>query len=312
MKVQRLDKTFIYKRKINFKNIDIYDINKINLISNLLNEEINNTFIDQFEYVSFVLNNKSKYNINSGCVSQIKHLKSVLKKHEIITYPVSTKASNFSTELGDKIIKEAHMFLIYPTIKNNKLLFNIIDPGLRVKNIVSFYDKSDSVNYKYLNTGLINVKYINKEYPYSLNINKRLNYEHHEINTNVSFEFNTYFETIDLNNYDKKAFEVIYSLKLMNYPKDNDKYIYIRSKIFDKTIDIFTCKIKHTFTYDELSNKNKKELNKIFNPYFINTNISKYRFYKFINCIYLLIHNREEYIEKVINKDFLEDYKKRV
>ena len=237
MEIRRYDNSIIKKRKINLKNLDIYDKDKINLAIKYLNEEIENSFVSHFDYISYILNNKkdtfSSCNKYTGCVTACKKLKKQLNKIGLRTYFVSCVANCFSNKIGDELIKEGHVFLVYPSKRNNRLYFTIFDPGFRNTNVISFYDQENSKEYSYLCEGIIKSKFIenNTYYPYTLNANKRINYKHEVIDANMNWNFNPYYETLNIDEFNEKLYHVMFSLKLMNYPKDINKYICIRSNI---------------------------------------------------------------------------------
>ena len=316
MEIRRYDNSIIKKRKINLENLDIYDEEKIKLAIKYLNEEIENSFVSHFDYISYILNNKkdkfSSCNRNTGCVTACKNLKKRLNKLGLKTYFVSCKANVFSNKTGNSLIKEAHVFLIYPSLKNNKLYFTIFDPGFRSTNVISFYDKENSKEYPYLSGGIIKSVFIknNFNYPYTLTANKRINYKHEVIDANINWEFNPYYETLNIDGFNEKLYHVMFSLKLMNYPKDINKYICIRSKILEKSIDIYTLSDIKTYSFKELSKLDKNEIRSFFKPYFIKSNLSINKLNKFIESIFLLIHDSDTYIKQIIDPKVIEEYEK--
>jgi hypothetical protein len=95
----------------------------------------------------------------------------------------------------------------------------------------------------------------------------------------------------------------------MNYPKNISKYICIRSKVLEKTIEIYTIHKKKIFSFEELTPLTLKQIEKLFFPYFKNSNLEYSKFKRFTNNIFLLIHNIDEYISKEIDLKVIEEYK---
>jgi ABC-type Zn uptake system ZnuABC Zn-binding protein ZnuA len=143
----------IKKRKINLKNLEPYNKEKIKLAQQRLNQVIENSFVSHFDNVTYFFQKQknkdikfSKFNKNTGCISECKKLKKELKDIGIKTYFVSCNANGFSNKSGDNLVKEAHVFLINPSQRNGKIYFTIFDPGFRMTNPISFFNKTNSPN----------------------------------------------------------------------------------------------------------------------------------------------------------------------
>ena len=316
MEIRRSDNSVIKKRKRNFKNIEPYNELKVKQAIKYLNNEITNGITSNFDNITYALQKKNKttkfatYNKNTGCISSCKRLKKELSKLGLKTYFVSCKATDFSNPAGNEFVKEAHVFLVYPSLKNNKLYFTIFDPGFRVTDIISFYDGKDSIKYPYLSQGTINAKYIpnNIDYPYEIVTNKRINYKHEIIDANIHWGFNPYYETLNIDDYNEKLYHAMFSLKLMNYPKDINKYLCIRSKILEKTLEIYTINEYKVYSFKELSLLTQQELKNVFKKYFIQAEISIKELNKFSKNIFLLIHNIDTYINQIIIPSVIKEY----
>lgn len=318
MEIKRSDNSIIKKRKINFKTIDSYDEYKIKQAIEYLNNEITHNFVSHFDNISYVLQQKndknakfSNYNKNTGCISDCKRLKKKLSKIGLKTYFVSCKANGFSNPAGDALVKEAHMFLVYPSLKNEKIYFTIFDPGFRNTNVISFYDCQNSLKYSYLSQGIVKVNFVENDidYPYELTVNKRINYKHEITDANIHWSFNPYYETININDYNEKLYHAMFSLKLMNYPSDLNKYICIRSKLLEKTIEIYTINKCKTYSFKQLSYFNQQQLKSIFKEYFVQADLPIKELNKFAKNIFLLIHNIDIYINCVIDSKVIEEYR---
>lgn len=318
MEIKRNDNSFIKKRKINFNNIDTYDKGKIRQATKCLNNQVTNNFVSHFDNINYVLQHKndssvkfSNYNKNTGCISDCKRLKKQLSKIGLKTYFVSCKANGFSNSAGDDFVKEAHVFLIYPSLKNGKIHFTIFDPGFRFTNVISFYDGQGSLKHSHLHQGIAKVNFIqkNSDYPYELTVNKRVNYRREILDANIHWEFNPYYETLNINDYNEKLYHAMFSLKLMNYPNDLSKYICIRSKILEKTLEIYTFNKYKTYSYEQLSVFTPKQIKNIFKQYFLQAEICNKELNKFAKNVSLLIHNVDLYINSVIDHQVIDEYK---
>lgn len=317
MKIKRNDNSIIKKRKINLENLETYDDNKIKQAVECLNSEITNNFISHFDNIAYTFKKRndrnhkfSNYNKNTGCISDCKRLKKKLSKIGLKTYFVSCKANGFSNPAGDSLIKEAHVFLIYPTLKNEKVYFTIFDPGFRITKIISFYDGQNSPKYSYLSKGIVKVNFVenNTEYPYELSVNKRINYKHEIAGANIHWSFNPYYETLNIDDYNEKLYHAMFSLKLMNYPHNINNYICIRAKVLEKTLEIYTINKCKIYTFKQLSNYNQQQIKNIFKEYFFEAKIPAEELNKFSKNIFLLIHNVDIYINSIIDPRVIKDY----
>lgn len=314
MKIIRDNNSIIKKRKINLDKLPIYDDKKIQIAIKMLNQTIEESFISHFNYISYALKEENNCKITtflktSGCISDCKRLKTKLKKLGIETYYVSCQANGFSNPAGDLLVKEAHVFLVSPSLKNNQIYFTIFDPGFRMNNVIQFYDTQNSSEVIYEKEGIVKAIYIdNQNYPYKLTVNKRINYKRQISPASIEWNFNPYYQTLNINEFNEQLYQAMFSLKLMNYPQNLDKYICIRSKILEKSIEIYTPKKNQIMFYSELSLLTKKQLKNIFKKDFLDANLTQQQLTEFINNLYILIHNSDTYIKKIINSKVIEDY----
>lgn len=311
MKINRENNTIIKKRKINLQRLEKYDQNKINLATQYLKREISTSYVSHFNNVSYLLGKTTVFSTkNSGCINECQKLKKELKKLGLKTYFVSCQANGFSNPAGDFFVKEAHVFLIYPSLRNNKVYFIIFDPGFRLDNPISFYDSCNSNAIKYLSEGTAKVIFNNKsDYPYELVVNKRINYKHQVSPANIHWKFNPYYETLNIEHFNEQLYHAMFSLKLMNYPDDLDKYICINARIIDNTIEVYTALKNEIFSFKELFSLSKSELKHIFEPYFKNASLTDEQLNEFLTNLFLLIHNTQDYISTIISSEVVNDYK---
>lgn len=233
-----------------------------------------------------------------------------IKKIGLETYFVSCRANGFSNPAGDFFVKEAHVFLVYPSLRNSKIYFTIFDPGFRLNSPMSFYDSCDSDSIRYLSDGVAKVIFNNElKSPYELVVDKRINYKHQVSPANIHWKFNPYYETLNIEHFNEQLFHVMFSLKLMNYPKDLDKYICINAKIIDNTIEVYTVLKSEIFSFKELFSLGRNELENIFKPYFKNACLANEQLNEFIKNLFFLIHNTQDYINTIISLEAVNEYK---
>lgn len=134
-----------------------------------MKKEIFSSFVSHFSNVSYMLGKTNIFSTkNNSCISECQKLKKELKKIGLKTYFVSCQANGFSNPAGDFFVKEAHVFLIYPSLRNNKVFFTIFDPGFRLDKPISFYDSCNSNSVRYLSNGVAKVMF-NNELNYPMN-----------------------------------------------------------------------------------------------------------------------------------------------
>ena len=240
----------ISKRKIDLNNLDLYDSKKIKSSKKLLKETISNTLVNDFNFliklnkISTVegITIEEAYNKYKGeiptvdCIGLSKILQEKLKQINMETHFITCKAHGFSTKYGDSLVKEAHTFLLYPCIKNNKTLFIIYDPGFRIDKPLMFYDKSSSKENRYL-TGKIKIKY--QENNYSLSTNVRMKRDFTIIKDNINWYFNPYEETINIDSFAKNLYKVKFSYKIMYYNNSRRKKFCLGLNIVTKKLDLY-------------------------------------------------------------------------
>ena len=275
MKIYRKDNSFILKRKIDLKYLDNYDEEKIKKAKEYLKEVINNNVVDDFIFLEEIMkltNNNIKETYenyqNKICYNCCTSLSSILKNKldKILgkTYFVTCKSIGFSTPNGDKIIKEAHTFLIYPCLKNNKILFILFDPGFRNYNPIMFYLEQNSKDYSY-ETGTSKIIYQNnKKYPYLLKLNKTLKRNFKIVDTNILLFFNPYYETLNLLDYDKECYKVKHSYKIMDYFNK----VCIGLNIISGDLTLYCNDKEEEYNLNDFLKKNNQEIEDILKDYF--------------------------------------------
>lgn len=133
------------KNLIKYENIDVTYLNKI------LNEVISENIYNTFDLLKLVMHNyegdiigaikriDDYSNVRFNCYYACKKLKEKVDNLGINSYLISYKSIGFSNKHGDNAIKEAHMSLVIPTVRNNKVFYILMDPGLRIPACLEFY-----------------------------------------------------------------------------------------------------------------------------------------------------------------------------
>ena len=302
MKIIREDKTYIKKEKIDFTKIDKYETTKIlkskKILKNVIEKYIVNDFSFLFdiyeeamktkETVSNTYKNYQKKIRTIDCITLSKILQKKLEKININTYIITCKAKGFSNHVGDELIKEAHTFLLYPCYKDNKLFFVIYDPGFRILEPITFYNKL-SVKIPYKN-GYIQIKYDknNKIYPYSLNSNIRMTRDFKFISSNIKWFFNPYEETKNIDDFHKYVFQAKFSYKIMRYDPNPDNCICIDLNIITKQLDLYTKLKEEHYYLKQIFNKTSKEIKDIIKPYLKKAKLNKKEYHKFIKLLRII------------------------
>ena len=171
------------------------------------------------------------------CIGLSKILKERLEDRGISTYFVTCKASGFSTKYGDDFIREAHTFLLYPCLRDGRVAFVLYDPGFRVMEPMFFYAGEASFSYPYLN-GFIQVRFENHQY--YLYSNVRMKRDFSIVPESVSFFFQPFMETLDMDAFAKNIFRVKFSYKIMNYHKEMDYRYCLGLNVVTKQLDFYT------------------------------------------------------------------------
>ena len=281
MKIYRDNNTFILKKKINLKHLDNYNEEKIIKAKECLKQVINNIVVDDFKFLEELSKLSNNNNIKEAynnfknkicyncCTSLSTILKTKLDKILGKTSLVTCISVGFSTPNGDKKIKEAHTFIIYPCLKNNKVLFILFDAGFRNYNPIMFYQNKDSKE------GTTKVIFQNnKNYPYILNLTKTLKRNFKIEDTNILLPFNPYYETLNILEYDKECYKAKHSYKIMDYSNK----VCIGLNIINGNLTLYCPEKEEEYNLNDLLEKNNEEIEEILKDYFkyLNKDVKKF------------------------------------
>ena len=172
----------IIKREITLNHTVSYHDLDLEMISHVLNEVITNytySTIDLLQllkehYQSNLMNTiyqiKDYSNVRFNCYYATTLLKEKLKERGIHSHIISFKSIGFSTSYGDQLIREAHMALLLPTMKNQRLYYIILDPGLRIPTPLGFYADVNKTILSVDQDEIIIEKTGREDYPYTMKI----------------------------------------------------------------------------------------------------------------------------------------------
>lgn len=316
MNILRDTYTPIKKEKItcfiDYDNIDL------NIISKLLNQVIQNYTYSTFDLIKLVkekFNGNLKETINSiddyskvrfNCYYATKLLKKELNKLGINAKYVSYKSIGFSSPFGDELIKEAHISLVIPTIRNKKNYYVILDPGYRIPSPISFYKSSKTTNIKIDHDDIIIQKSNDNLYPYCM---KMQGYNRYSVDENSYFceeFFNCDYETINPKEIlFPLSFEILNGYRIINYNIDKQKRAIIKVMILNNYLEYSDCNETGIITFVELNTLSKEELINILKPF---CNKLGENVIEFVDNLYFILKNNKQFIDEILNKKVLKEF----
>lgn len=325
MKIERKNEFDILKSKIDIDKLHTYNIKQINESVPLLDKIMEENAVSTFDLITLL---REKYDgslkeayhnasidgfVNSrfNCVYLSRIMKDELKKIGIEAHYLSYQARLYALDSGDKKIKEAHVSLIYPAIHNDKIIYTIYDPGLKIPIPITFYDRESYE--KEIDTNLnVGVEYdsSNIEYPNAIKMYGISPYSYTDFPHLIYQRFNPNYLIDNLG-------EMLYpvSLKLLTgykatiFSKDFNKKAYIKLNHIDNSIEYCDyeegmvkslcykniMKVDRNFLINELSSicdKLKIDVNEI------------------VEDILFMVDVNNEFMKEIMDKDVLNEYKK--
>lgn len=322
MKIKRENTYDIVKEKINLNTIPNFSISKYLSSKHILKKVINREVIDTFDFITIVRKNcngnieklNKKWDISDfkdvkyNCYYLCKVLKKELENIGINCKYISYQANGFSTPVGDKIIKEAHISLVWITKRNNKPFITLYDPGLYIDKPISFYKGEDSqvVKIKKGNFSIVcnKNKKDNDLYPYIQVINGKNKNCFGDKFYAISYKFNPLYET---KNLDEMLYPISLSLLIgFKVSNINNKKngAYIKLILLSKYIEFYNVhtKILTRITFDELSSITKPDLKEslLITCKLLNKDVDT-----IVDDIYFIVDNYDNYMTSVINNDII-------
>ena len=199
--------------------------------------------------------------VRFNCYYLSKLLKEKLDEHNIKTEYITYQSEGFSTDIGDKIIKESHISIVWTTKKKNQKLFILFDPGLYIEKPFVFFQNSNSKKIKVKNC-IFQIKNNNsKDYPMiqtidGINRNSYSTEKYHLIK-----KLNPYYYTTNVE-------DMLFPISICLIPgfkisKTNGKNgAYIKLMYAHRYLEYYTAleKKKKRLTYDEIKGMPKELL----------------------------------------------------
>lgn len=320
MKIKRKNGSYILKRKIDFNNLPDYDENIISKAKVLLKKMVESDVTNNFSLLYSIFSLAEKENIsladslsrnehklyNFACIKKCEDLKLKLEDLGMKTYYISCKTNGLSTKSGNKYIKEAHVFLLYPCLKNNNVYFIIFDPGFYMNKPIMFFDKMNSDEIEYYG-GMCKTLYVkDKKYPYKTISNRmaRTNYEMQI--KDVSFPFNPYYETINVDDFYKEIVKVFISYQSRLYPGKIKDRAYIKLNVIDKSFEYSDMSnYDGVFSLDDIKVMGEKKFRKIINPVTKKLNIDTD---EIVQTIFYIIEKYDEFKKNIFMDEVIKEY----
>lgn len=140
----------IRKKPIPLNNLISFEKINIDKLETLLNDVISHYTYNTFDLLKLVMSNydgnlresieriDDYSDVRFNCFYACKLLKEKLNDIGLKSYLISYKSVGFSLNKGDEIIKEAHMALVIPTIKEKKVFYILLDPGVKNSKMYNF------------------------------------------------------------------------------------------------------------------------------------------------------------------------------
>lgn len=317
MNILRDTYTSIKKEKItSFIDYNTIDLDSITV---LLNKVISNYTYSTFDLIELV---KEKFNGNMreaiksiddysavrfNCYYATKLLKEKLSKFGIDAKYVSYKSIGFSSTYGDDLIKEAHISLVIPTIRNKRPYYIILDPGYRIPAPLMFYQSSDITNIKIDHDDIIIQKNDDPIYPYCMQMK---GYNRYSLNENSCFceeYFNCEYETLNPEEIlFPLSFTILNGYRIINYNEDKQKCAMLKIMILDEYLQCTDCNQNISITFSELQALPKEELCSLLKPF---CDKLKHDALEFVDILYFILENNKQFVDEVLNKRVIKEFK---
>lgn len=306
----------ILKKEIPIDNLEKYESFDIPLITRLINETIEENIyntVDLLELLRMNYQDNLKDTIKSildykqvrfNCYYAANILKEKLNQLGINSYLISYKSIGFSSAFGDDLIKEAHMALIIPTVRNNELYYLLLDPGLRIPCVLEFYASSNKTSLEIDHDQIIIETTNDEEYPYSMEM---IGYNRYST-SNTSYQCKEYFSPLETINPESVLFPASYEIldgyRIINFQVDNNKWAIIKLMIIDEYLECVDTNSYLKLSFQEIRALEYEELANLLEPFTIklNTNIQE-----LINNIYFILEHHQEFLDTIVNPQVLKE-----
>lgn len=304
----------IRKRKIPLNNLVRYEDIDINILNGLINRVISDNIYSTIDLLNLVmkhyggniLDTISKIDdysiVRFNCFHACKLLKARLTTLNITSYLISYKSIGFSDEYGDFQIKEAHMSLVIPTLKNDKIYYILMDPGLRIPEVMCFYQSDASTNIIIDNDDIRIEKCNDGIYNYTMIMEGSNRYS----TSSVSYRCQEYFDLNHelLNPEDvlfPSALYVLSGYRIIRFNTNKAMQASIKILLEEEMLEISSCKEYKKVSFRDLENIEEKKFAEMIKELVNILDINESEFYPLIKFI---IDKKEE-LKSIRIKDAL-------
>lgn len=322
MKIERIGLSPIIKSEIDLSNLDNFSQEKVDAVTPLLKETIEKNPISTFGLITLMRKNFEKdllttfqkanfdySSLNYNCFFFATLLKERLSKESIKGYLMTYQANKYALDSGDAKVKEAHISVIYPTIKDGRIFYTIFDPGLKIDKPLSFYKGSNSNGFA-VNRNQISICYDpnNIDYPYYMDMVGINEYSYNKSDHRIFQRFNPKYETI---NIEQMLFPISHRLltgyKAIIYSTDISKRAYITLSHLEQNLVFSDCitGIEHKYTYDELEKIGYQKLKRMITSTCYKLQLDPD---DIVSNIYFMIYYHNDYIDYIMDQGLLKEY----
>lgn len=266
----------IRKRIIPLDNLITYESIDVRLLNELLNEVITSVTYNTFDLLKLVIKTfegdleKSIKKINDysevrfNCCYACNMLKNKLDEINVKSYIISYKSIGFSNDLGDDLIKEAHMSLVIPTRRNGKVYYILLDPGLRIPEVMGFYKDSNSTDIEIDNDKITIKRCDDVIYNYTMIMEGYNRYS----SSSVSYACQEYFDLTHevINPYDVLfpiSFYVLLGYRAIRFSEEIDNQAGIKLMLVDEYLELSWSDKKSRLTFAEINKMSDAKLRRI-------------------------------------------------
>lgn len=265
----------------------------------LLKENYHDSLIDTIQRIP------DYSNVRFNCYYATILLKEKLKEIGIDTHIISYKSIGFSTPFGDQFIKEAHMALLLPTIRDGNLYYMVLDPGLRIPSPIGFYADCSQTIIQVDHDEIIIEKTMADDYSYTLKLNGYNRYSTNQVSCQSQEFFDVRYETMNpIDVLFPISYQVLNGYRIINYSTDSSQWAFIKIMIVEGYLEC--CDRLHHIKifFDELNCYSREDLVKILEPFTnkLNTNTDK-----LIDIIFFVLEHYLEFVNEVIHPNVLRE-----
>lgn len=303
MIIKRENFKSIKKRIIPLNNLVNYESIDISALNRLLNETISGLTFNTFDLMHLLMKNyegnllkaikriEDYSSVRFNCYYACMKLKKFLSTLNIKAYIISYKSIGFSNELGDDLIKEAHMSLVIPTLKDNKVYYLLLDPGLRIPEVIGFF-KSDEETDMMIDNDKITIKKCKGIYNYTMIMEGYNRYS----TSNTSYICQEYFDILHevVNPSDvlfPVSFNVLLGYRAIRFSEFLERSACIKLMVVDEYVEIISGSNIKRLTFSEINKMNDANLKKYLAPA---TKILKLDTYEFMILIRFILNIKDE------------------